>query len=137
MSRGDPETRRRGDAKREQGAGRHVKARRCEEGAGGCCGGVAPFDIGRCWFDERRPSRLAWGSSGGWGLEVDSYFLIYNERVKLVSGTLANLGAALLGISVGRIILNDADAVGILWLASSLVLLGGAVWFLGFMEREA
>ena len=68
---------------------------------------------------------------------MDSYFLIYNERVKLVSGTLANLGAALLGISVGRIILNDADAVGILWLASSLVLLGGAVWFLGFMEREA
>jgi hypothetical protein len=70
------------------------------------------------------------------GLEVNSYFLIYNERVKLVSGTLANLGAALLGISLARIILNDADPVGILWLASSVVLLGGALWFLGFMERE-
>lgn len=67
---------------------------------------------------------------------MNSYFLIYNERVKLVSGTLANLGAALLGISLARIILNDADPVGILWLASSVVLLGGALWFLGFMERE-
>jgi len=67
---------------------------------------------------------------------VDSHFLIYNERVKLVSGTLANLGAALLAISLGRIILNDADLVGILWLASSVVLLSGAVWFLGFMEKE-
>jgi hypothetical protein len=67
---------------------------------------------------------------------VNSYFLIYNERVKLVSGTLANLGAALLGISLGRIILNDADLVGILWLVSSVVVLVGAVWFLGFMERE-
>jgi hypothetical protein len=63
--------------------------------------------------------------------------LIYNERVKLVSGTLANLGAALLGISLGRIILNDADLVGILWFGSSVVVLTGAVWFLGFMEREA
>jgi len=67
---------------------------------------------------------------------VDSYFLIYNERVKLISGTLANLGAALLGISVGRIILNDADLIGILWLTSSVVLFGGSVWFLGFMEKE-
>lgn len=67
---------------------------------------------------------------------MDSYFLIHNERVKLVSGTLANLGAALLGISLGRIILNDADLVGILWLTSSIVVLGGAIWFLGFMERE-
>ena len=67
---------------------------------------------------------------------MDSYFLIYNERVKLISGTLANLGAALLGISVGRIILNDADLIGILWLTSSVVLLGGSVWFLGFMEKE-
>jgi hypothetical protein len=67
---------------------------------------------------------------------VDSYFLVYNERVKLTSGTLANLGAALLGISVARIILNDADLIGILWLISSVVLLAGALWFLGFMERE-
>lgn len=67
---------------------------------------------------------------------MDSYFLIYNERVKLISGTLANLGAALLGISVGRIILNDADLIGILWLTSSVVLFGGSVWFLGFMEKE-
>ena len=62
--------------------------------------------------------------------------MIYNERVKLVSGTLANLGAALLGISMARIILNQADLVGVLWLAGSAVLIGGAVWFLGFMERE-
>lgn len=67
---------------------------------------------------------------------MNSYFLIYNERVKLVSGTLANLGAALLGISVARIILNDADLVGILWLASAVLLFGGALWFLGFMEKE-
>ena len=65
---------------------------------------------------------------------MDSYFLIQNERVKAFSGVLNNWGAALFGISIGRLILNDADLVGISWFFGSLVLIWGGHMVLGLLE---
>ena len=65
---------------------------------------------------------------------MDSYFLIQNERVKIVSNTVMGWGALLFPASIARLILNDGDWVGISWLAGSIVLLVGGVWLLGALE---
>jgi hypothetical protein len=66
---------------------------------------------------------------------VDSYFLRYNERIKGISGVLNNLGAALLAVSVGRMSLNEADLVALLWFLGSCVLLFGGWAVLGLLEE--
>lgn len=68
---------------------------------------------------------------------MDSYFLRYNERIKGIAGVMNNLGAALLGVSVARITLNDADLVALFWLVGSGMLLFGGWAVLGLLEREA
>jgi hypothetical protein len=65
---------------------------------------------------------------------VDSYFLIQNERVKTASNVLSGWGAVLLPASIARLILNDADLVGVAWFFGSLVLLFGAHVVLGLLE---
>ena len=65
---------------------------------------------------------------------MDSYFLIQNERVKIVSNTIMGWGALLLPAAIARLILNDGDSVGVSWFFGSLVLLIGGVWLLGALE---
>lgn len=59
-----------------------------------------------------------------------------NERVKLISSILSNLGTALIATSVARWFLTDFDAFVFIWLVGSAVLIWSGWHILTMLEAE-
>jgi hypothetical protein len=60
-----------------------------------------------------------------------------NEKLKVGSSVIANVGTALFLSAFGRWFLNGLDAWVALWIAFALIIIGSAIQLMSLLEPEA